>query len=382
LWGVLLAIVYFSVAKLSLLLAIPPGYATAVWPPSGIALAAVLILGLRFWPGVWIGAALVNLTVESSLAAAAVIATGNTLEALAGAALIRRVIGAPGPFGRGEDVVKFVAIAGLCPVIAATIALIPLHLVHALPGSELLWNWWTWWQGDAIGIIIIVPLIITWQSRASVRWSLGKALEALCFAVLLLGATWATSGSRTPGKASYPLTFLIAPFIIWAAFPSASGVTRQRRGVRSRDLSRSGRGPFRQRISAAAARVRDRGRRHGPGPVRDGEQAPQGGTTVGERGAWLMVRNVSGTRSSCSCRRAGDQLERGGRAHQGLPGERGHRAHFLRFYPDEDARWESRRTRSRAPRQRGAGTRAGACARTARGSGRRSSSPRARHRAS
>jgi PAS domain S-box-containing protein len=218
LWGAFLATVYFSVAKLSLLLAIPPGYATAVWPPSGIALAAVLILGLRFWPGVWIGAALANLTVESSFAAAAVIATGNTLEALAGAALIRRAIGAPGPFGRGEDVLKFVAIAGLCPVIAATTALIPLYFVHALRGPEVLWNWWTWWQGDAIGIIIIVPLIISWQSRASVRWSLGKALEALCFAVLLLGATWVTFGTGTPGKAPYPLTFLVAPFVIWAAF--------------------------------------------------------------------------------------------------------------------------------------------------------------------
>jgi PAS domain S-box-containing protein len=218
LWGALLATVYFSVAKLSLLLAIPPGYATAVWPPSGIALAAILILGLRFWPGVWIGAALANLTVESSFAAAAVIATGNTLEALAGAALIRRAIGAPGPFGRGEDVVKFVAIAGLCPVIAATTALIPLRLDHALPAPELLWNWWTWWQGDTIGIIIIVPLIIGWQCRASVPWSSGKALEALCFAVLLLGATWVTFGSGSPGKAPYPLTFLIAPFVIWAAF--------------------------------------------------------------------------------------------------------------------------------------------------------------------
>jgi PAS domain S-box-containing protein len=218
LWGALLATVYFSVAKLSLLLAIPPGYATAVWPPSGIALAAILILGLRFWPGVWIGAALANLTVESSFAAAAVIATGNTLEALAGAALIRRAIGAPGPFGRGEDVVKFVAIAGLCPVIAATTALIPLRLDHALPAPELLWNWWTWWQGDTIGIIIIVPLIIGWQSRASVPWSSGKAVEALCFAVLLLGATWVTFGSGSPGKAPYPLTFLIAPFVIWAAF--------------------------------------------------------------------------------------------------------------------------------------------------------------------
>ena len=218
LWAVLLASVYYSAAKASLLLAIPPGYATAVWPPSGIALAALLLLGTRYWPGVWIGAAAANLTVESSFSAAAVIASGNTLEALAGAVLIRRVIASPNPLARGEDVVKFVAVAALCPIVAATTALAPLSLAHALPGPELFRNWWTWWQGDAAGMIVVAPLILTWREGSSFRWSLRKILEALCLAALLLCATWATFGSGTPGRSPYPLTFLIAPFIIWAAF--------------------------------------------------------------------------------------------------------------------------------------------------------------------
>src|SRR5258706_12256313 len=101
----LLAAVSFAAANFWLLLAIPPGYATAVWPPSGIALAATLALGNRVWPGVWVGAALVNLTVESSWLASALIGTGNTLEALAGATLIRRFIAVAYPFRPGEDVV-------------------------------------------------------------------------------------------------------------------------------------------------------------------------------------------------------------------------------------------------------------------------------------
>jgi len=109
---VLLAAAYFSAAKLALLVAIPPGYATAVWPPSGIALASVLLLGYRIWPGIWLGASLVNVTVQSSLVAATLMGAGNTLEALAGAALVRAFIGPPGAFRRGEDVVKFVLIAG------------------------------------------------------------------------------------------------------------------------------------------------------------------------------------------------------------------------------------------------------------------------------
>jgi PAS domain S-box-containing protein len=214
----LLAAAYFAAAKASLLLAIPPGYATAVWPPSGIALAAILMLGTRYWAGIWIGAAAVNLTVEASFAAAALIATGNTLEALVGAASIRRTIGVPYLFERGEDVVKFVAIAVLSPTVAATVALIPLSLSHALPRSEIAWNWWTWWQGDAAGIIIVAPFILSWSVRARLHWSPSKVLEAVCFVLLLLFATWTTFGSGSPDKIPYPLTFLVAPFIIWAAF--------------------------------------------------------------------------------------------------------------------------------------------------------------------
>src|SRR5260221_13685379 len=98
--ALLLAAAYFATAKLALLAAIPPGYATAVWPPSGIALASLLLLGNRIWPGIWLGASLVNVTVQSSLVAATLMGAGNTLEALAGAALVRALIGPPGPFRR------------------------------------------------------------------------------------------------------------------------------------------------------------------------------------------------------------------------------------------------------------------------------------------
>jgi PAS domain S-box-containing protein len=176
------------------------------------------MLGTRYWPGIWIGAAAVNLTVEASFPAAALIATGNTLEALAGAALIRRSIGVPHLFGRGEDVVKFVATAALAPTIAATVALIPLLMGHTLPWREVLWNWWTWWQGDTAGIIIVTPLILSWSVRSPLIWSPKKILEAACLGLLLVAATWATFGSGAPDKIPYPLTFLIAPFVIWAAF--------------------------------------------------------------------------------------------------------------------------------------------------------------------
>jgi integral membrane sensor domain MASE1 len=151
----LIAAAYFLSARLSLPLAIPPGYACAVWPPSGIALAAALLLGWRVWPGIWIGAALANLMVEWSLPSAVLVAGGNTLEALAARALIVHHVGDPGAFGRGEDVIKFILACALSAVIAATLAALALASAHSLPWPEGFRSWWTWWQGDATGMIIV-----------------------------------------------------------------------------------------------------------------------------------------------------------------------------------------------------------------------------------
>jgi integral membrane sensor domain MASE1 len=117
-----LALLYFIAAKLSLAFAIPPGYASPLWAPSGLALAACLLFGPRVWPGIWIGAALVNLAVAESFLAAVLIGTGNTLEALAGFALIRRWIAAPQRLQATGDALKFVVAAALCSLVAPTIA--------------------------------------------------------------------------------------------------------------------------------------------------------------------------------------------------------------------------------------------------------------------
>ena len=221
---VLLAGAYFFAAKLALLVAIPPGYATAVWPPSGIALASVLLLGSRIWPGIWLGASLVNVTVQSSLLAATLMGAGNTLEALAGALLIRAFVGSPGAFRRGEDVIKFVAIAELSATIAATVAAAPLAFVHSLGWRELSWNWWTWWQGDTVGIIVVTPLILAWVVRAHSVWTPWKIAEGAILVSLLAGVMYAIFGAGVaPYVPSLPLTFAILPFVIWAAFRFRQG---------------------------------------------------------------------------------------------------------------------------------------------------------------
>src|SRR2546423_8450961 len=102
-----LLLAYFAAAKVGLSLAVVNQSATAVWPPTGIALAAVLLLGRRVWPAIWVGALLANYTISHRLAPSAGIATGNLLEALVGAALVTRFANARRAFDRAGDIFRF-----------------------------------------------------------------------------------------------------------------------------------------------------------------------------------------------------------------------------------------------------------------------------------
>ncbi len=216
---ILLAAVYFTAAKLSLALAIPPGYATPVWPPSGLALAALLILGNRAWPGIWAGATLANLTVASSPLAAVVIGSGNTLEALACAALIRRYGGDVRQIEEAWQVVRFVAFAALSSTVAATLAIAWLALEGAVAPHAIPANWWTWWQGDASGIIIVAPLILSWCAPVQVALPPAMKAESAILAGSLLLVSFLVFGSGDGHLyAAPPLSFAVLPFVVWAAF--------------------------------------------------------------------------------------------------------------------------------------------------------------------
>jgi PAS domain S-box-containing protein len=207
----LLALVYFAAAKLSLFAAIPPGYATPIWPPSGIALAALLLWGERLWPAIWLGSFAANVSVEGSLLTASVIATGSTLQAYAIATLVRRALAVPRRFMRVREVVVFVALVASGAVIAPTVALLPLATIHPLPPGELGSNWWTWWQGDMCGMLIFAPLVLSWTERG-ISWTAPRLLEAVIFAALLMAA------GDIVFTAGFGRTFVLVPFIVWAAF--------------------------------------------------------------------------------------------------------------------------------------------------------------------
>jgi signal transduction histidine kinase len=209
---ILLAAVYFAAAKVSLLVAIPPGYASAIWPPSGIALAALLLGSRRLWPGVWIGSFAANLSIEGALLASFVIATGSTLQAFAIATLVRRQLGVPRRFERVQEVLRFVGLTVGGAMIAPTVALLPLATIYPLAAVDLVSNWWTWWQGDACGMLIFTPLILSWSAPGTVAWTPRRGLEAIVFALLLVTTT------EIVFSAGFGRSFVLLPFIVWAAF--------------------------------------------------------------------------------------------------------------------------------------------------------------------
>ncbi len=164
---------YFVTGKLGLLLAIPPGYATAVWPPSGIALGALLLLGARYWPAVWLGSFITNIGATlgpgtttdlwQALPPAVCIGFGAALQAIVGAWLIRSVIGFPAALTQERQILEFFALAGpVACLVNASIGVTTLWLAGAVPPNALAYSWWTWWVGDTIGALIFAPLVLMW----------------------------------------------------------------------------------------------------------------------------------------------------------------------------------------------------------------------------
>jgi signal transduction histidine kinase len=169
------AAAYYAVGRLSLLLAIPPGYATAVWPAAGLALAGMLVFRGRVWPGVLIGHFFVNLftsfdssstlSMLQSGSLALCIAVGGTLQATLGAALVRRFVGFPTRLDLEKEVTFFLFLAGPVSCLAgASVGIASLTFFGVLEPAAAPFNWFTWWVGDAIGVILVAPVAAIWAA--------------------------------------------------------------------------------------------------------------------------------------------------------------------------------------------------------------------------
>ncbi len=210
----LLTLAYFAAGKFGLTLAVVNASVSPVWPPSGIAFASFLLLGPRIWPAIFVGAFLVNFTTTGSIATSLGIAVGNTVEGRLGAELVCLFANGRSVFDRARDVFKFVVLGGLfATTVSATIGVSSLTL-----GGNAAWRdypaiWLTWWLGDAVGALVVGPVLVLWSVRGEAR-SRARRLEGIgLFAtVVVVGALVFF------GMVGQPLTFLCLPPMVWAAF--------------------------------------------------------------------------------------------------------------------------------------------------------------------
>ena len=207
-----LAGIYFLAARFGIEQDVAHGVVTPVWAPTGIAIAALLLFGPRLWPGVTIGAFLANATSDLALPLAAVIAIGNTLEAVAATYLLRRVRFAPS-LSRVHDVLWFVTLAAVvATTISATIGVTTLTVGYELPTGRYGQEWLLWWFGDLIGAVLVAPPILTWVSAFRSQRFPASRPEGFVLAALLVGASLAVF---VGGSWRYP--YVIFPLLVWAA---------------------------------------------------------------------------------------------------------------------------------------------------------------------
>lgn len=221
LWAVASVLLAYIVAgKIGLQLAFVNASATAVWPPTGIALAALLILGRRVWPVVFVGALVVNATTAGSLVSSVGIAAGDTLEAVVGAYLADTFAGGRRAFERPRDLFRFAALgAGGSALVGASVGLASLGLTGSVARADAAAVWLTWWLGDASGALVVTPLLLLWKVDRSVRPDARAPTEVAALALAVVATGLVIFGGAGPLSASrYSVEFLAFPPLVWAAF--------------------------------------------------------------------------------------------------------------------------------------------------------------------
>jgi len=214
-----IAAVYFAVAKLSLALASINPSATPIWPPTGFALAAVLLRGYRVSAAIFLAALITNATTAGSINTSLAIAAGNTLEGLVGAYLINRWSDGQSTFRTPGRVARFALIC-LAPstVISATVGVVSLSLAGYANWSDFAPIWMTWWMGDLAGALVIAPVLVLWAT-ASVDLARGRELirSGLVFLAAVAVGLVAFSPLLQHSADRGPLAFLAILPLMWAA---------------------------------------------------------------------------------------------------------------------------------------------------------------------
>ena len=221
-------VVYFLTARLGLMLAFEQTSSSPVWPPAGIGLAAVLLLGYRVFPGILMGVFIANVTVFinsqtgtipiTSVLTSLSIAIGSTLEPLAGAYLFRRLIGQKNSLNRGQDVFTFVIAGAISCLISSIIGPTSICLAELAPWDIFGMMSFTWWMGDLSGVLIVTPIFLGWSRLKLDDFSIPKVIEAVILWFLLSLIGLFVFGGWANADLVHLLAYLVIPVLLWIAF--------------------------------------------------------------------------------------------------------------------------------------------------------------------
>jgi diguanylate cyclase (GGDEF)-like protein/PAS domain S-box-containing protein len=212
----LIAAVYFMTGWLGLQMPFSGTHITLIWIPAGVAVAAFFLWGRSVWPAIYIGAFLVNFSVGSIWPLAAAIAVGNTLAPLLASVWLKR-LGFHARFDRQKDVGIFIATAGFGMMVSATCGVISLALAQVLPYEALGFAWFSWWMGDAVGVLLAAPLLLTFTQKNLVHLLRERRTLLLWFAIAGPAAWLAFVQDYASVGHALPLAFITIPLFAWAA---------------------------------------------------------------------------------------------------------------------------------------------------------------------
>ena len=215
-----LAIVYAAAARLGLLMDAVSGFATLVWPATGIALFALLRYGVALWPGIFVGAFVVNVWTGAPPLVACGIAAGNTAEALIATIGLRRLTALREVPTRLTDVVGLVLLAAIgSTMVSATIGTVSLQIGGVVAGAHALETWRAWWLGDMTGDLIVAPLLLAWtfDLRSLPRHARRRALEAILLTVALAGGAHIVLDTTLATNHAFTQSYMLFPLLIWAS---------------------------------------------------------------------------------------------------------------------------------------------------------------------
>jgi len=213
-----LAALYVLAARAGLKIDAVGSFATLVWPPTGIALAALLIRGYRLWPGIALGAFVANVLTGAPIPVALGIALGNTLEALFAVYALRLIPDFHRTLDRLIDAFSLLVVGALVSTaISATIGVLSLRLGGIISSAELVETWRAWWLGDLIGDLLVAPVILVWSARVGRaerdRWLESGALGISIVAVSLV--VFRSTGASSHGV--FGDAYLFFPLLMWGA---------------------------------------------------------------------------------------------------------------------------------------------------------------------